>query len=77
MDFIGNYCRVRVRIDVNQPLKKAVSISIGGKREIFRVRYERIPIWCEVCALMGHPYKEHGNGIHREKDHKFGPWLLG
>lgn len=25
---------------------------------------------------MGHVYKEHGNGIHSEKDLKFGPWLL-
>jgi hypothetical protein len=76
MDFFGNYCRVRVKIRVDEPLKRAVSMSRGGKREIFRVRYERIPAWCEVCGILGHVYKEHGDGVHADKDRKFGSWLL-
>ncbi|KAM0825349.1 hypothetical protein ACQ4PT_069621 [Festuca glaucescens] len=76
MDFFGNFCRVRVKLDVHAPLKKAVSASRGGKRDIFIVRYERIPQWCEVCGLLGHGYKEHGNGIHAEKDMTYGQWLL-
>jgi hypothetical protein len=40
MDFFGNYCRVRVKFRVDEPLKRVVSISRGGKRELFMVRYE-------------------------------------
>ncbi|KAM0916800.1 hypothetical protein ACQ4PT_009845 [Festuca glaucescens] len=50
MDYYGNYCRVRVKVDVREPLKRAVSMSRGGKRDIFRVRYEKIPDWCEGDA---------------------------
>jgi hypothetical protein len=76
MDYFGNFCRVRVKINVREPLKKAVSMPRGGHREIFRVRYERNPVWCEVCGMLGHSYKEHGNGVHQPKDRKYGPWLL-
>ncbi|KAM0931421.1 hypothetical protein ACQ4PT_000440 [Festuca glaucescens] len=76
MDYYGNYCRARVKVDVREPLKRAVSISCGGKRDIFRVRYEKIPDWCEVCGLLGHVYKEHGNGIHEPNTRKWGQWLL-
>lgn len=42
-DFEGNFFRVRVRLDVRHPLKKAISLIRGGEREIFAVKYERLP----------------------------------
>jgi hypothetical protein len=33
MDHFGNFCRVRVKIMVHEPLKKFVSMSRGGRRE--------------------------------------------
>ncbi|XP_044952753.1 uncharacterized protein LOC123402855 [Hordeum vulgare subsp. vulgare] len=63
-DFEGNFYRVRVRLDVCKPLKKAISLIRGGQREIFAVRYERLPDWCQVCGMMGHEFKEHGDGVH-------------
>ena len=63
-DFEGNFYRVRVRLDVRQPLKKAISLIRGGQREIFAVKYERLPDWCQVCGMMGHEFKEHGDGVH-------------
>nr|XP_051220232.1 uncharacterized protein LOC127337946 [Lolium perenne] len=63
-DFVGNFVRVRVTVDVRNPLKNHVSLSRAGRREIFLVKYEKLPTWCSVCGMLGHTYKEHGDGIH-------------
>ncbi|XP_073351892.1 uncharacterized protein [Aegilops tauschii subsp. strangulata] len=66
-DFEGNFARVRVRIDVTKPLKNSVSLVVKKKdgihREIFRVKYERLPDWCSVCGNLGHLLKECGDGV--------------
>ena len=59
-DFGGNFYRVQVKIDVGKPLKNVVSLKVGDRRMIFRVKYERLPNWCAVCVRLGHLYKEHG-----------------
>ena len=64
-DFTGNFYRVWVRIKVDKPLKNAVSMIRDGKRQIYRVKYERLPDWCAICGMLGHLFKEHGDGIHR------------
>ncbi|KAE8809515.1 hypothetical protein D1007_13801 [Hordeum vulgare] len=63
-DFEGNFCKVRVHLDVLNPLKKATSIIRGGVRIFFAVKYERLSDWCQVCGMMGHEFKEHGDGVH-------------
>ena len=62
-DFNGNFHRVWVRINVNKPLKNAVSMIRDGKRQIYRVRYEKLPDWCAVCGYLGHMFKECGDGV--------------
>lgn len=63
-DFSGNFYRVWVKINVYKPLKNAVSLIRDSKRQICRVKYERLPDWCAVCGHLGHVFKEHGDGIH-------------
>ena len=63
-DFVGNFHRVWVRINVLKPLKNAISMIREGKRQIYKVKYEKLPDWCAVCGMLGHLFKEHGNGIH-------------
>ncbi|KAM3273731.1 hypothetical protein ACQJBY_043123 [Aegilops geniculata] len=63
-DFVGNFYRVWVRLNVLKPLKNAVTMVRDGKRQIYRVKYERLPDWCAVCGMLGHQFKEHGSGIH-------------
>ncbi|KAM0832824.1 hypothetical protein ACQ4PT_064647 [Festuca glaucescens] len=64
VDFTGNFYRVRVKLDVRKPLKSVVSLVRAGKRELFLVKFEKLPNWCQVCGHVGHEYKEHGDGIH-------------
>lgn len=64
-DFVGNFHRVWIRLNVFKPLQNAVSmIRGGGGRQIYRVKYEKLPDWCAMCGMLGHLYKEHGTGIH-------------
>uniref|UniRef100_A0ACD5VP47 Uncharacterized protein n=1 Tax=Avena sativa TaxID=4498 RepID=A0ACD5VP47_AVESA len=63
-DFEGNFYWVKVKLDVRKPLKHFVSIIRNGKREIFLVKFEWLPNWCQVCGHLGHEYKDHGDGIH-------------
>jgi hypothetical protein len=64
-DFSGNFFRVRILCDVRKPLKNAVSMVKAGRRQLFLVKYERLPDWCAVCGMIGHLYTEHGDGIHQ------------
>ena len=63
-DYSGNYYRARLRFDVRKQLKRVVSIIRNSKRQIFLVKYEKLPDWCAVCGFLGHTYKEHGDGVH-------------
>ncbi|KAE8795225.1 hypothetical protein D1007_29961 [Hordeum vulgare] len=63
-DFAGNFYRVWVRINVHKPLKNTVSMIRDSKRQIYRVRYEHLPYWCDVCGHLGNVYKGHGDGVH-------------
>jgi hypothetical protein len=72
---MGNFVRVRVRLDVRKVLARAVSISRGGEREIYLVQYEKIPKFCGSCGLFGHSYLECGSGEHDESKLKWGDFL--
>ncbi|KAM0827048.1 hypothetical protein ACQ4PT_068445 [Festuca glaucescens] len=63
-DYTGNFYRARVRLDVRKQLKLVVSIIRNSRRQIFLVKYERLPDWCAMCGFLGHTYKEHGDGVH-------------
>jgi hypothetical protein len=63
-DFEGNFYRVKIKLDVRKPLNSVVSLARGVKRELFLVKYERLPNWCQVCGHLGHEYKDHGDGLH-------------
>ncbi|KAM0917441.1 hypothetical protein ACQ4PT_009513 [Festuca glaucescens] len=70
-DFTGNFYRVRVMIDVREPLQRVVSLIRQGKRELFLIKFEKLPDWCSFSGHLGHVYKEHGDGLHAPKDLKF------
>lgn len=35
-----------------------------NKKWFFRLMYEKMPVFCGICGLVGHVTKEHGDGVH-------------
>lgn len=49
------YMRLRVLVDVRQPLKKERKVRVaGGEWSIVKFRYEKLAIFCFVCGCIGH-----------------------
>jgi hypothetical protein len=73
-----DYLRIRVKLDIEKPLTRVVYVSMGhnGKREVFHVKYEKLPKFCAVCGLLGHSDSEYGDGVHDKKAFQYGDWLI-
>jgi hypothetical protein len=72
-----DYLCIRVKLDLDKPLTRVVYILVGnGNREAFRVKYEKLPKFCDVCGLLGHIDSECGDGMHDKKNFQYGEWLI-
>jgi hypothetical protein len=72
-----DYLRIRVNMDIDKPLTRIIFVSFGKeeKREVFRVKYEKLPKFCAICGLIGHTKFECGDGVHDKKAIQYGDWL--
>jgi 14-3-3 protein epsilon len=53
--FWRQYMRIRVRVDVRQPLKKETKVkNREGEWCIVKFKYEKLGIFCFLCGIMGH-----------------------
>ncbi|GAU23029.1 hypothetical protein TSUD_336770 [Trifolium subterraneum] len=49
------YMRVRVKVDVRQPLKKGTKVkNRAGEWCFVKFKYEKLGVFCFVCGIMGH-----------------------
>ncbi|KAL5859559.1 hypothetical protein ACOSQ4_000855 [Xanthoceras sorbifolium] len=79
-DCLGKFLRVRVLINVQQPLKRGLRFAFGAGGEVCSALlcYERLPNFCFYCGCMGHLLREcHVNklGVLEAAELKFGGWL--
>lgn len=74
---IGQYARVRISIDITQPLKKIIYVEQEGEEDIpIPVVYERLSDFCFCCGRIGHPYKECDKYEGQPKDKlAYGVWM--
>ena len=55
---IGQFARVRISINVTQPLKKVVFVQVDGNKIPMLVLYEKLLDFYFCCAHIGHQYRE-------------------
>jgi hypothetical protein len=72
---VGNFVRVRVKLNVAKPLARFVTVSRAGQREFCQIKYEKMPKFCGACGYMGHTHLECGSGEHDEEKLKWGDFL--
>lgn len=53
---VEKFLRVRVEILLHEPLKSYVEFTpLGSSKKVrYDVRYEKLPLYCECCGLVGH-----------------------
>ena len=74
---IGEYARVRIKVDISKPLKKIIFLEPEGEEKIpMPNRYERLPDFCFCCGTLGHQFRECIKyKDHKQEDLAFGPWM--
>ncbi|KAF8407427.1 hypothetical protein HHK36_006560 [Tetracentron sinense] len=54
----GKYLRVRVRMDIGRPLQYQIRLlRLDKEPAVIEIRYERLPVFCYHCGLIGHDEK--------------------
>ncbi|KAL4355473.1 hypothetical protein GQ457_06G012200 [Hibiscus cannabinus] len=52
---MGEFMRVRVLLDTSKPLRRCVVLSMpDAKASMCPLQYERLPLFCHRCGLIGH-----------------------
>ncbi|KAK2647951.1 hypothetical protein Ddye_015440 [Dipteronia dyeriana] len=80
-DCAGKYIRVRVVVNVDQPLCRILRVDVLGdsKESTMLLRYERLPEHCFWCGLIGHVVRvcltKPKSSELEDFSVLFGPWL--
>ena len=74
---MGQIIRMRILVDITQPLKKIFFIKTEEGRKIpIAVEYEKLPDFCYYCGCIGHSYQECTKYKEQpKKELDYGPWL--
>lgn len=75
--FLGRFARIRVRININQPISKFIRISTEGEAEdiIVLLVYERLPDFCYACGRIGHTVRDCVDDTVNKDKLEYGTWL--
>ncbi|TXG60616.1 hypothetical protein EZV62_015189 [Acer yangbiense] len=83
-DCVGKFMRVRVRIEIDKPLRRCLRVDIlgDGVETVMILRYERLPNHCFRCDMVCHRINECGEKeqdvVEKEKGNEnplFGIWM--
>ncbi|KAE8772007.1 putative disease resistance protein RGA3 [Hordeum vulgare] len=74
--FVGEFVRARVRLDVNKKFTLFVSFTKAGQTDFYQVKFEKIPVFCYNCGLLGHSHEECGTGEHDTNNLEWGLFIL-
>lgn len=78
---LGCYLRIRVIMDISQPLIQGRMVHMGGSNSQWvEFKYERLPVFCYLCGRLDHDEKECIDWIRGAvsinlEDKQYGRWL--
>ena len=59
-DDINMFMRVRVALPISKPLQRGRFIAgLDGERSWVSSKYERLPMFCHFCGILGHNLKHY------------------
>lgn len=53
-DIQGRILRIRVTLDIMKHLRKSLLLSIEGSLVSINLQYEKLPVTCFLCGIIGH-----------------------
>lgn len=56
----GRLLRIRVVFDVSKPFRRSLLLSIEGSFVSVDLRYEKLPVTCFLCGIVGHTEEQCG-----------------
>lgn len=80
----GKFMRIKVKMDMKDPLKRGTIVRFKEKTHRVFFKYERLPTFYFICGILGHQLKEYkaivdiyeeGYEDLDEKDLSYGTWL--
>lgn len=74
---MGRYARIRVRLDIKQPLKKHIRVHVNQEEEevIILLSCERLPDFCYSCGRIGHSFRDCETSSVEKGNLNYGSWL--
>ena len=75
------FMRVKVALPILKPLRRGGFLAgSDGERSWVRFKYERLPMFCHYCSLMGHGLRHYPSHFNLTKsgaevEYQYGDWL--
>lgn len=78
-DSVGRFLQIRVKLNLNNPLKWLMKLLIEGEVCEVHFRYERLPMHCYFCGRIGHGERDSEAKLDvitvNNGDPQYGGWL--
>lgn len=79
INYSGSFARLKVNLDITEPLLRGLTVAFEGKKLWIPLKYESLPIYCFNCGIIGHQSRK--CDMHRSENKssfeelRYGPWL--
>ena len=70
--------RVKLLLNITKPLRRILKVrNSKGLVVMVEIKYERLPIFCYVCGVLGHMERDCTDGVEEEgrEEKQWGAWL--